>query len=134
MARGGARPGAGRPKGSSNKKRAADKATEALRKKFADVFDEDILNEDAIDTVEYARMVFRQDFKDTGDIESLKAAVSCARDSLPYKLPKLTANKTDLNVTNPMAGLTEDDLQAILRGENPHADAGNDPDAPASTH
>jgi len=123
MARGGYRPGAGRRPGSSNKKKAADAATIALREKFKDSFDEDILNEDAIDTVEYARMVFRQHFKDSGDIESLKASVACARDSLPYKLPKLTATKTDITVSNPYAGMSDEELIAHITGEQEGDDA-----------
>lgn len=114
MSRGGYRPGAGRKPGSSNKKKAADAATVALREKFKDSFDADVLNEDAIDTVEYARMVFRQHFKDTGDIESLRASVACARDSLPYKLPKLTATKTEVSVTNPFEGLSDQELIAAV--------------------
>ena len=114
MSRGGARSGAGRPAGSSNKKKAADAATERLKTRFKDQFDEDILEQDAIDTVEFARMYFMQAFRDGGDPDDLKASVACARDSLPYKLPKLTANKTDLSVSNSYEHLSDEELNSIL--------------------
>lgn len=123
MARGGSRPGSGRKPGSSNKKKAADAATERLRARFKDEFDEDILQQDAIDTVEFARMYFMQAFRDGGDPDDLKASVACARDSLPYKLPKLTATKTDITVTNPYAGMSDEELIAHITGEQEGDDA-----------
>ena len=103
-----------RPAGRPTKRELAQERIDALKQTFNDQFDTDIKDLGPLETIEYARMFYLQGFKNTGDLLLLNEAKDCASQSLPYLKARLTATTAQVTVTNPLDGLSMEDLTKLL--------------------
>jgi hypothetical protein len=118
MAKGGKRAGAGRPVGSKNSGpnvhvARAEATKEKLRTTFVGKFDEEVLNEDPVETMEFARYVFRQLFKDTEELSYLKEAMTCALASAPYLRQRLALKDQKITVEGGFGQLSDEQIMAL---------------------
>jgi hypothetical protein len=117
MARGGARPNSGpKPKSLGTSPKVAA-LTEAAKTKIREVlgvdFSEKVANESPLETLEFARLLFRQMFEETADLLYLKESMAVAVLTAPYKHQKLAPKDQKITVENTFAQLSNEQLAQI---------------------
>lgn len=121
---GGARPGAGRPKGSTNSAMTASKLKARISEQHAAIknengkplFTDEVLNSDPLSTIELYRKVHLQDFVENGDVAALKEAMMAAREAAPYYHAKRQSIVQENINVNPAESKTPQELMTDVFG------------------